>query len=75
MTKTIIETCKREAQKSTCVMRLGACIVKGKRIIYSAHNDKMRTTYMNKLNCSIHAELNVARKFLNCFPQIKVAKY
>ena len=62
----IINRAFEEAEKSTCRVKIGSVITKGKsKIVFSGHNTNQRTSYLNKISCCLHAEISSLIKFDN----------
>ncbi len=53
-----------EALKSSCKFKHGALIIKGNKVICSAHNNS-RTSFLGKMDYQQHAEMAVVTKFFN----------
>ncbi len=54
------------AKRSPCVHKHGALITRGNKIFASGYNDNMRTSFLGKHDCCMHAEMSAATEFINC---------
>mgnify|MGYP006112663383 CR=1 FL=1 len=65
----------REALKSPCTHKHSAIITKGfSKFIVSGHNSNLRTKSRNVINCCLHAEMDVIRKFEQRYLRAKLKK-
>ena len=64
-----------EAYKSNCVHKHGALITKGNHIYARGCNDNMRGAFQGKIDCCMHAEMNVCNKFINSVVRVDKEKY
>jgi len=68
------ELTTRTAMNSTCRFMVGAMIVKGNKV-YATGNNNRRTRFLGMRDCSQHAEMAAASKFINTVVRRNPKKY
>lgn len=63
------------AENSNCNQKHGALITKGNRVYATGSNDNMRGKFLNKIDCCMHAEMDVCNKFINSVVRVDKKKY
>lgn len=64
------------ATQSPCVHKHGSLITRGSnKIVASGYNNNMRTEFLGKHDCCMHAEMAAALKFINGSVRRKGKKY
>jgi len=53
------------AKSSPCVHKHGSLITRGNKIVASGYNNNMRTSFLGKHDCCMHAEMSAATEFIN----------
>jgi len=72
--KNLQELTTREAMKSPCRFMVGAMIVKGNTVYATGYNNT-RTRFLGMRDCSQHAEMAAATKFINSVVRRNPKKY
>ena len=61
--------CKEECEKSWMRMRHGAIITFRGKVVAMSYNQPLPSNYTCQNKYSVHAEVNVIKKFLSCYPK------
>jgi len=59
------EIASMQAFKSPCTYRHGALITRGNVVYSKGYNTNMRTAFLGKHDCCMHAEMSVVNSFMN----------
>ena len=68
------ELTTQTAMKSPCRFMVGAMIVKGNKVYATGYNNR-RTRFLGMRDCSQHAEMAAASKFINSVVRRNPKKY
>lgn len=61
---------------SNCELKHGSVITYGTHtIVAKGYNDSSRTSFMGKIDCCLHAEMNAAMNFINCIVKRNPKKF